>query len=130
MAVDAGAEYIISPNMNFEVIRRTRQRGKISIPGAFSPTETVSAYEAGADIVKVFPASTLGPGYFKALKSALGHIPVFAVGGVDENNIAAFLEAGASGAGVGGRLVSKAAIRGKNYASLTKAAMSYFQSMG
>ena len=78
-----------------------------SIPGAMTPTEIETAYLAGADFVKVFPAGVLGPAYVKAVRGPLGYIPLMAVGGVSEKNIAAFLEAGCVGAGVGGNLVNK-----------------------
>ena len=82
MAVEAGAEYIISPNVNEAVIRETKKLDKVSIPGAMTPTEAAAAYEYGADIVKMFPAGILGPAYIKAVKAPLKHIPMTAVGGV------------------------------------------------
>ena len=79
-AVEAGAEYIISPNTDEEVIKETKKLGKVSIPGAMTPTEAAFAYKCGADIVKLFPAGVLGAAYIKALKAPLKHIPVTAVG--------------------------------------------------
>lgn len=107
MAYEAGAKYIISPNVDVDIIRRTKELGLVSLPGAFSPTEIATAHAAGADFVKVFPVGNLGPSYIKALKAPLSHIPLMAVGGVNERNAAAFLEAGAAGLGVGGNLVNK-----------------------
>ncbi len=107
MAYDAGAEYIVSPNVNAEVIRQTRELGMVSLPGAMTPSEIWDAWEAGADFVKVFPVAQLGPAYIRAVRGPLNHIPLLAVGGVDENNVAAFLTAGCEGAGVGGNLVNK-----------------------
>ena len=75
----AGGLFIISPNTNTDVIRRTRELGMVSMPGALTPTAVVAAYEAGADIVKLFPISTFGPGYLKAIKAPLSHIPMMAV---------------------------------------------------
>jgi 2-dehydro-3-deoxyphosphogluconate aldolase/(4S)-4-hydroxy-2-oxoglutarate aldolase len=106
-AGSAGALYIISPDMNPAVIERTRERGLVSIPGAFSPTEILSAHRAGADFVKIFPASVLGPEYIKAIRVPINHVKLLAVGGINAENIGAFLSAGAVGAGVGGNLVSK-----------------------
>jgi 2-dehydro-3-deoxyphosphogluconate aldolase/(4S)-4-hydroxy-2-oxoglutarate aldolase len=107
MAWEAGALYIVSPNPNPLVIRRTRDRGLVSLPGAMSPGECQSAHEAGADFVKLFPASELGTGYLKALRAPLSHIRFLAVGGIDDENAAAFIGAGAVGLGVGGSLVNK-----------------------
>jgi 2-dehydro-3-deoxyphosphogluconate aldolase/(4S)-4-hydroxy-2-oxoglutarate aldolase len=107
MAWEAGALYIVSPHTNPAVIRRTRDRGLVSLPGALSPGECQSAHEAGADFVKLFPASELGTGYLKALRAPLGHIRFLAVGGINEENAAAFIKAGALGLGVGGNLVNK-----------------------
>ena len=77
------------------------------MPGAMTPTEIAEAHRMGADVVKVFPASVLGPGYLKAVLAPLGHVKLMAVGGVDAGNIAGFLRAGAVGAGVGGSLVNR-----------------------
>lgn len=124
-AVAAGAEYIISPNTDVEVIKRTKQSGKISIPGALTPTEMMAAYQAGADIVKLFPAGVLGIDYIKALLAPLGHIPVVAVGGVNVENIGQFIKAGAKGVGVGGNLVDRKAIYAGEYGKITAVAKAY-----
>ena len=105
LAREAGARFIISPNVDTGVIRATRQMGLVSLPGAFTPTEIALAYDSGADAVKVFPAGRLGPGYIRDLRGPLAHIPLMAVGGVDEKNAEAFIAAGAMGVGVGGNLV-------------------------
>lgn len=102
-----GAGYIISPNVDRAVIEKTKELGMLSIPGALTPTEAVEAYRYGADIVKLFPAGIWGPGYIKAVCAPLGHIPVSAVGGVNEDNIAAFFKAGACCVGVGGNLANR-----------------------
>lgn len=107
LAAKSGAQYIISPDTNPEVIRRTRELGMASIPGAATPTEILAAHRAGADFVKLFPAAALGCGYLKAVRAPLSHVKLLAVGGVDEDNVAGFLQAGAAGAGVGGNLVNK-----------------------
>lgn len=128
-AAAVGAEYIISPNVNVEVIRKTKELGKISIPGALTPSEIVTAYEAGADIVKLFPAAVFGPAYFKAVKAPLKHIPVTAVGGISPENIADFLAAGAVGAGVGGNLVSPKLVAEGRFDEITKIARSYAEAL-
>ncbi|MDR2746010.1 MAG: bifunctional 4-hydroxy-2-oxoglutarate aldolase/2-dehydro-3-deoxy-phosphogluconate aldolase [Treponema sp.] len=107
MALEAGALYIVSPNANPAVIRHTRDRGLVSLPGALSPGECLAAHDAGADFVKLFPASDMGTGYLKAVRAPLSHIRFLAVGGINEQNAAAFIKAGALGLGVGGNLVNK-----------------------
>lgn len=124
-AIDAGAQYIISPNTDVTVIKKTKELGKISIPGAFTPSEMVLAYHAGADIIKLFPAGVLGTRYIKAVLAPLSHIPVVAVGGVDAENAADFLRAGAIGVGVGGSLVDVKAIYASEYEKIAKNAREY-----
>lgn len=114
----AGAEFIISPNVDTGLIRRTREMGMMSMPGAMTPTEIVSAYDAGANYVKIFPASNLGTGYIKAVRSPISSIPMLAVGGIGTENLADFLKAGCLGAGIGGSLCSKKLIAERNAAAL------------
>ncbi len=129
-AVDAGAEYIISPHTDPGVIKKTKELGKISIPGAFTPSEMVTAYNAGADIIKLFPAGILGTGYIKALLAPLSHIPVVAVGGVNADNIDQFIKAGAKGVGVGGNMADKKAIYQGDYGKIIQAAKTYVKKLG
>ena len=103
----SGGGFIISPDTDEAVIRRTRELGLVSMPGALTPTEIKAAHEAGADYVKIFPIGTLGPGYLKAIRAPLSHIKMTAVGGVNEKNLRDFLAAGACGAGIGGNLVNR-----------------------
>lgn len=124
-AAEAGAEYMISPNIDPEVIRETKRLDKVSIPGAMTPTEVAYAYNCGADIVKMFPAGILGPGYIKAVKAPLKHIPVTAVGGVNAGNCAEFIKAGAVGVGVGGNLVSPVLVNEGRFAQITAMAQEY-----
>ena len=124
-AADAGAEYMISPNTNAAVIRRTKELDKVSIPGAMTPSEVAQAYELGADIVKMFPAGVLGCAYIKAVKAPLKHIPVTAVGGVNPGNCADFIRAGAVGVGVGGNLVSPQLVKEGRFDEITAIAKSY-----
>ncbi|MCD8249653.1 MAG: bifunctional 4-hydroxy-2-oxoglutarate aldolase/2-dehydro-3-deoxy-phosphogluconate aldolase [Lachnospiraceae bacterium] len=129
MAVEAGAEYMISPDTNEEVIRETKRLGKISIPGAFTATEAAHAYACGADIVKIFPAGTVGASYIKALKAPLKHIPMTAVGGVNPQNCKAFLDAGAVGVGVGGNLVSAKLVGEGRFDEITALAKEYMEAL-
>lgn len=124
-ACQAGAEYIISPNVNLSVIEETKRLGMISIPGALSPSETVSAFQAGADIIKIFPSSTLGPGYISALRSPLPHIPLAAVGGIDLDNICDFLKTGIYFAGIGGNIVPADAVHSHQYDKIKDLAQLY-----
>jgi len=110
-AVKAGAQYIISPNADEAVIRKTKKLSAVSIPGALTPTEIVAAHQAGADFVKVFPAGSLGVGYLKAVMAPLSHIPMLAVGGIDENNLKDYLNAGIAGAGIGSNIVNDSLIQ-------------------
>lgn len=125
MADDAGAKYIISPNADSAVIKRTKELGLVSIPGAFTATEIAAAYSDGADFVKVFPADGVGPAYIKALRAPLSHIPLMAVGGVNERTIADFLKAGCVGVGVGGCLVRKDLIAEGKFSEITDLARLY-----
>lgn len=121
-AADAGAEFIISPNMDFKIINRTKELSKISIPGVLTPTEIVTAFESGADIVKLFPAGIVGAEYIRALLAPLRNISIMAVGGVNSDNFDQFLNAGAKCIGIGGGLVDREAIYSGDYNSITKAA--------
>ena len=109
-ALLAGAEYIVSPTVNVDVIRLCRRYDKVVMPGALSPTEVLAAWEAGADIVKIFPADLGGPPYLKALRGPLPQIRMMPTGGVDLNTAEAFLSAGACCLGVGGSLVEPGAV--------------------
>ena len=128
-AVAAGAEYMISPNTNAAVIARTKELGKVSIPGAMTPTEVAMAYDMGADIVKMFPAGILGCDYIKAIKAPLKHIPVTAVGGVNPANCADFIRAGCIGVGVGGNLVSPQYVKEGRFDEITAIAKSYVDAL-
>jgi len=128
-AIEAGAEYIISPNVDENVVRETKRLGKISIPGALTATEVAYAHACGADIVKMFPAGILGPGYLKAIKAPLQHIPLTAVGGITVENCAAFIKAGAVGVGVGGNLVSLHLINEGRFDEITAIAKAYVEAL-
>jgi 2-dehydro-3-deoxyphosphogluconate aldolase/(4S)-4-hydroxy-2-oxoglutarate aldolase len=124
-ALLAGAEYIVSPTVNLDVIRLCRRYDKPVIPGAFTPTEVVAAWEAGADVVKVFPADVGGPPYLKALRGPLPQVRLMPTGGVDLTTAKAFLEAGACCLGVGGSLVEPKAVAAGDFARLRDLAAQY-----
>ena len=121
-AVDAGAVYLISPNTDEKVIGAANRLGVVSIPGAFTATEVVRAWDMGADAIKIFPASLGGPSYIKALKAPLPHVPMIPTGGVDERTVGDFYRAGAFACGVGGALFDLKRLKAKDYAGMTEVA--------
>src|SRR5438094_6084093 len=123
----AGAEFVVAPTVNLDVIRLCRRYDKLVMPGAFTPTEILTAWEAGADIVKVFPAEVVGPAYFKALRGPLPQIRLMPTGGVDLTTAAAFLKAGACCLGVGGQLVEPRAVAEGNFDRIRQLARQYVE---
>lgn len=114
-AIDSGAAYLVTPNTDEDVIRYAVQQDVPIFPGAMTPTEIVKAWKAGATAVKIFPGASLGLGYIKELQGPLHHIPMVAVGGVNEENIAQFIQAGCYGLGIGGSLVNLKEISAGNF---------------
>jgi 2-dehydro-3-deoxyphosphogluconate aldolase/(4S)-4-hydroxy-2-oxoglutarate aldolase len=128
-AILAGATFILSPTVDIETIKLTKRYGAVSIPGAFTPTEILSAYEKGADIIKVFPA-TLGPNYIKDILGPLPQIPLLPTGGIDLENLNQFIEAGAVGCGIGSALVNtKHEITEEYLRQLTKKASQFVSTL-
>lgn len=125
MAYDAGARYIVTPTTDPAIIRRGKELGLAMFPGAYTPTEILAAYNAGADAVKIFPANTLGAAYIKAVRAPLSHIPLMAVGGVNEKNAGDFIKAGCVGVGVGGNLVNKEWIASGEWGRITELAKEF-----
>ena len=121
LAKEAGARFVISPDMDPAVIKATVAADMVSIPGVLTPTEMKQAHVCGADFVKVFPASSMGPAYIKAVAAPLNQIRMLAVGGVDGSNVGAYLVAGAVGAGVAGCLFQKEWIKAGQWARITQA---------
>ena len=122
LAFSAGAEFIISPDCYEPVIRKTRELGMVSIPGAFTPTEAANAHRFGADFVKMFPNSEVKISYLKALIAPLSHVKFLAVGGVNHENMAEYLKAGAKGIGVATAIADKKSIFAGDYEEITKRA--------
>ena len=118
----AGGRFIISPDCNPDVIRRTRELDMVSMPGALTPTEVMQAHHAGADFVKLFPIGNLGVAYAKAVMAPISHVKLMAVGGVNETNVADYLKAGMAGAGIGGNLANKKWIEEDRYDLITETA--------
>ncbi len=125
IAILAGAEYLVSPTLNLDVIRLAHRYDKAIMPGAFTPTEVLTAWEAGADVVKVFPAEIGGPPYLKALRGPLPQVRLMPTGGVDLTTAEAFLKAGACCLGVGSSLVEPKAVAAGDFARLTSLAAQY-----
>ncbi|RSK55173.1 bifunctional 4-hydroxy-2-oxoglutarate aldolase/2-dehydro-3-deoxy-phosphogluconate aldolase [Bacillus canaveralius] len=105
-AIMAGARFIFSPTVNKETIKVAKRYGVVSIPGALTPTEILTAYENGADIIKVFPANVFGPSYIKDIHGPMPQIPLMPTGGLDVDNVGAYIKNGAVAAGIGSSLVN------------------------
>ncbi|HEY1188225.1 MAG TPA: bifunctional 4-hydroxy-2-oxoglutarate aldolase/2-dehydro-3-deoxy-phosphogluconate aldolase [Gemmata sp.] len=123
----AGAEFLVSPSVNLDVIRMSRRYDKLIMPGAFTPTEVLTAWEAGADVVKVFPADVVGPAFFKALRGPLPQVKLMPTGGVDLNTAPEFLKAGAVCLGVGSQLVDPKLVASGDFAGITQLAKQYVE---
>jgi len=120
-ALLAGAQFIVTPTLNLDVIQLAHRYSAVVVPGAMTPTEILTAWNAGADMVKVFPAAQLGgPEYLKALRGPLPQILLVPTGGVNLQNAGAFIKAGAAALGVGGELVDKKAVKEKKFNIITE----------
>jgi 2-dehydro-3-deoxyphosphogluconate aldolase/(4S)-4-hydroxy-2-oxoglutarate aldolase len=126
-AIHAGAQFVVSPVLNPAIIETTRKLGKISVPGAYTPTEILAAWSAGADVVKVFPATTLGPGYLKDLLAPMPFLKLTPTGGVDLKTAADWIKAGAVMVGAGSSLVTKDALAKGDWASITNTAKQFIE---
>jgi len=124
-AMLAGAKFIVSPVTKPDIIEICNRYGAVVMPGAFTPTEILAAWESGADYVKVFPSSGVGPAYIKAVKAPLPHIPLVPTGGVSVENAGEFIKAGATVLGVGGSLVNSEIIATGQYHLLTETARKF-----
>jgi 2-dehydro-3-deoxyphosphogluconate aldolase/(4S)-4-hydroxy-2-oxoglutarate aldolase len=124
-AINAGAEFIVSPSFNAEVVHTTSSNGKAVMPGALTPTEVVTAWQAGADLVKIFPITAMGPQYLKDLHGPLPQVKFIPTGGIDLSNAADYIKAGASALGVGGSLVDKKLVAAGDWAALTDRARKF-----
>lgn len=125
MAILSGAQFIVSPILNYDIIEVCRRYSILCIIGAFTPTEILNAWQAGADVVKVFPATKLGPSYFKDIKGPLPQIKLTPTGGVTLANVGDFINAGAEFVGVGGALVNKNMVEEKRWTDLSSLAQEF-----
>jgi 2-dehydro-3-deoxyphosphogluconate aldolase / (4S)-4-hydroxy-2-oxoglutarate aldolase len=129
--VNAGAEFVVSPSLHLDVVAMTKELGKVSIPGALTPTEVITAWRAGADYVKIFPCSAMGgASYLKSLLAPFPELKLIPTGGVTLQTVADFLKAGARVLGVGTDLVNAAAIAEGKPEIVTKAARAYLEAIG
>jgi 2-dehydro-3-deoxyphosphogluconate aldolase/(4S)-4-hydroxy-2-oxoglutarate aldolase len=126
-ALLAGAQFIVAPTVNLEVIRLCRRYDKVVVPGALTPTEVLTAWEAGADVVKVFPSDFTGPKYIKALHGPLPQVRLMPTGGVNLQTAADFLRAGACALGIGGALVEAKAVAAGDMARIESLARQYVE---
>lgn len=118
-AILAGAQFIVAPTLNHDLITLCRRYSVPVMPGAYTPTEALTAWECGADMVKIFPAGVGGPGFIKALKAPLPQIDLVPVGGVTLDNTAEFIRVGAAAVGVGSALINQKLLESKEFATLT-----------
>lgn len=126
-AILAGAKYVVAPTLNLDVIRMARRYNTLVLPGAYTPTEILTAWEAGADIVKVFPATSLGPGYFKDILGPLPQVRLAPTGGVSLETVEDFIKSGACAVAAGGKLVSKQALAQNDYGQITETARQFIE---
>ena len=118
-SLDAGAQFLVSPGFDPDVIAAAHAGGALAMPGAMTPTEIIAAWRAGADVVKVFPARLLDPRYIADVRAPLPHIPLMATGGINKTNVADYLRAGCVAVAVGGNLVDAAAVARADWAAIT-----------
>lgn len=128
-AVAAGAQFLISPNLDEEVIAYGMERGISVWPGVMTPTEIIRAVKAGAEAVKLFPMGTLGVGYLKEIRGPINEVPILATGGADLHNVAEYFQAGANAVGLGGKLVNLDWIREEKYDLITERAKQFVQAV-
>jgi len=126
-AILAGAEYVVTPTLNAEVIKLCRRYAKPIIAGAYTPTEALAAWEAGADFIKIFPADQLGPAYIKAIKAPLPQLEIIPTGGVDLNTAGEFIKAGCAAVAAGSSFVSKEILKNQDWPKLIETARKFVE---
>jgi 2-dehydro-3-deoxyphosphogluconate aldolase/(4S)-4-hydroxy-2-oxoglutarate aldolase len=129
--IDAGAQFIVSPGFDLETVQLARRLGTLVMAGALTPTEVITAWKAGSDFVKIFPCGNVGGAkYIRALKGPLPQVPMIPTGGVNLETAADFIRAGAAALGIGGELVSPAALKSGNNLEITRGARRYLAAVG
>jgi len=129
LAILSGADFILSPTLSAKVIETCNRYSKLAVPGVLTPTEILTAWEAGSQLVKVFPAGALGPGYIKQIKGPLSQVQVMAVGGVDLENASEYIKSGALAVGIGSHLVSKELVENDRFELIKERAEKLMQAM-
>jgi 2-dehydro-3-deoxyphosphogluconate aldolase/(4S)-4-hydroxy-2-oxoglutarate aldolase len=124
-AIRAGADFIVSPALNLDTIEVCKTNARVSVPGCFTPTEILTAWQQGADFIKLFPADAGGPSYIKAVRAPLSQVPLVPTGGVDLENMGAYFKAGAAAVAVGGCLVSREILENRDFRTLTERARKF-----
>lgn len=127
LAILAGAEFVVSPVLKPEIIKICHRYDKVAIPGAYTPTEILTAWEEGGDVIKIFPASSLGPQFIKDIHGPMPYIRLSPTGGVSLENVGEFIKAGACFVGVGGNLVDKKLVSEKKWDLLTERAQKFIE---
>jgi 2-dehydro-3-deoxyphosphogluconate aldolase/(4S)-4-hydroxy-2-oxoglutarate aldolase len=127
--IEAGAQFVLAPNLNEEVIEVCNRAGVVAVPGVMTPTEADRAMAAGADVLKMFPASTVGPDHIGALQGPLGDIPIMPTGGVDTDNVADYFAAGAVAVGAGSALVDYDAIEREDWDAVRESAAEFVRAV-
>lgn len=129
MAILSGASYVVGPCLRRDIIDVCKRYGVLAVMGVFTSTEMLKAYESGADMVKIFPVNSVGPSYVKGLKAVLPYVPVIAVGGINLDNAAKFIGAGAAAVGVSSALIDKKMVRESNYAGIKQKAEQFVKAV-
>ena len=125
--ITSGAEFIVGPTFDPDILEICNRHGTLVAPGILSPTEALNAYEAGADLLKVFPAATVGPTHLSSIAGPLPHLPLMPTGGINIDNVADYIEAGAAVVGAGGALMNTDAIAAGDFESITETAEMFTQ---
>lgn len=129
-ALKAGAQFIVTPVLSKKVVKSCVKKGIPVFPGAYTPTEIFQAWSLGASMVKIYPATALGPGYIKDLKAPMNQLKLLPTGGVGLENMEAFLKVGADGLGIGGQLFDRKLIQDKNWDGLKAHFLQFVQKLG
>ncbi|RLM59185.1 bifunctional 4-hydroxy-2-oxoglutarate aldolase/2-dehydro-3-deoxy-phosphogluconate aldolase [Halobellus sp. Atlit-31R] len=124
-AIRSGAEFVVGPTFDAGVVETCNRYGALAAPGVLTPTEALDAYEAGADLAKVFPASSLGPGHLSSIAGPLPQIPLMPTGGIDVDNVAEYIDAGAVAVGAGSALMDDEAVAAGDFESITETARAF-----
>lgn len=125
LAIDSGAQFLVAPIFSPSVVALCKQTGVAIAPGAFTPTEIATAWEAGADVVKVFPARGLGPNFIRDVLAPMPELQLMPTGGIDLNNAASYFQAGAIGVGIGNQLLPKHALESHDWSEVSRVAAQY-----